>query len=149
MKGTLAPLSTRFPTTLGEFRREMENLFSQAFGDERELALTGDFVPRINVAETEKEYEITAELPGLKAEEIQVDLDRDILTISGERKEEAEEKGKTYHRVERKHGMFRRAMTLPDAAEAAKVNATCQEGVLKVIVPKSKQARPTKIKVTG
>jgi len=103
----------------------------------------------VNVAETDKAYEVTAELPGLKPEEIHVDLDRDVLTITGEKKEEHEEKGKTFHRIERKYGTFRRAMTLPDAAEAAEVNADYKDGVLMVVVPKAKVTRPTKINVAG
>jgi len=147
MKRTLAPLSARFPTTMGDFRREMENLFNQALGEDRESGWLTEFQPQVNVAETDKAYEITAELPGLKPEEIHVDLDRDVLTISGEKKEEHEEKGKTFHRIERKYGSFRRAMTLPDAAEAAEVNAQYKDGVLMVAVPKAKTTRPTKIRM--
>jgi HSP20 family protein len=126
----------------------MEHLFNQAWGEDRELAWT-EFTPRVNMAETDKQYEITAELPGLKPEEINVDLKGEMLTISGERKEETEEKGKTFHRMEQKYGMFRRTMTLPNAAEAEKVNATCKDGVLTVVVPKAKPTRPTKINVAG
>jgi HSP20 family protein len=149
MKRSLAPLGARFPTTLGDFRREMENLFSQALGEDRESGWLAEFQPHVNFAETDKAYEITVELPGLKPEEINVDLDRDVLTISGEKKEESEEKGKTYHRVERKYGAFRRAMTLPNAAEAAEVNAQFKDGVLMVVVPKAKTTQPTKINVAS
>jgi HSP20 family protein len=134
---------------MGDFRREMENLFNQALGEDRESGWLTEFQPQVNVAETDKAYEITAELPGLKPEEIHVDLDRDVLTISGEKKEEHEEKGKTFHRIERKYGSFRRAMTLPDAAEAAEVNAQYKDGVLMVAIPKAKSTRPTKINVAG
>ena len=148
MKGTLAPRVARFPT-LGELRREMEGLFDRAWGEGRELEWASDFTPRINMAETEQEYEITAELPGLKPEEINVELKDDVLTISGERKEESEEKGKTFHRVEHRYGTFRRMMTLPEAADADQVSATCKDGVLKVVVPKAKPTRPTKINVNA
>ena len=149
MKRTLAPLAARFPTTMGDFRREMETLFNQALGEDRGSEWLAEFQPQVNVAETDKAYEVTAELPGLKPEEIHVDLDRDVLTITGEKKEEHEEKGKTFHRIERKYGTFRRAMTLPDAAEAAEVNAEYKDGVLMVVVPKAKVTRPTKINVAG
>jgi HSP20 family protein len=127
----------------------MENLLSRALGEDGGNTWLTEFTPRVNVAETDKGYEVTAELPGLKPEDIHVELERDVLTISGERKEEDEEKGKTFHRVERRYGAFRRAMNLPDATLADKVNAEYKNGVLKVIVPKSKDARPTKVKVTG
>ena len=149
MKRTLAPLTARFPATLGDFRREMENLFNQTLGEGRESGWLTEFTPLVNVAETEKAYEVTAELPGMKPEEIHVELDHDVLTIAGERKEEKEEKGKTFHRIERNYGMFRRAITLPDAAEAAEVNAEYKDGVLMVAVPKAKVTRPTKVKVAG
>jgi HSP20 family protein len=127
----------------------MENLFSRALGEDGGSTWLSEFTPRVNLAETDKAYEVTAEIPGLKPEDIHVELERDMLTISGERKEEEEEKGKTFHRVERRYGTFRRAMTLPDAAVAEKVNAEYKDGVLKVVVPKAKEARPTKVKVAG
>jgi HSP20 family protein len=128
----------------------MENLFSRALGEDGGSTWLTEFTPRVNLAETDKAYEVTAEIPGLKPEDIHVDLDRDLLTISGERKEEEEEKGKTFHRIERRYGTFRRAMTLPDAGGAAeKVSAEYKDGVLKVVVPKAKESRPTKVKVAG
>ena len=149
MRRTLAPLTTRFPESLGDFRREMESLFGRTLGEEWGGGWLTEFTPRVDVAETDKGYEINAEIPGLKPEEIHVELDHDVLTISGERKEEAEEKGKTFHRVERKYGTFRRAISLPDAADAAKVKADYKDGVLMVVVPKAKETRPTKVNVAG
>lgn len=122
------------------FEREMENLMERLGGWE-------GFEPKVNVAETEKEFEITAELPGLKPEEVTVEIRNGDLWISGERKEEKEEKGKTWHRVERRYGEFRRTIPLPEAVAKEKVEATFSEGVLKVIVPKTEEAKPRHIEV--
>ena len=148
MRRALTPLATRVPETLSDFRRDLENLFGFALGEDRENGWLTEFTPSVNVAETAKAYEVSAEIPGMQPENINVELDRDTLVISGERKEEQEEKGKTFHRIERKYGAFRRAIALPDAA-ATDVEATYEEGVLKVVVPKAKLARTTKIKVAG
>lgn len=141
MLRTLVPSLERSPLRpLIRFEREMENLMERLGGWE-------GFEPKVNVAETEKEFEITAELPGLKPEEVTVEIRNGDLWISGERKEEKEEKGKTWHRVERRYGEFRRTIPLPEAVAKEKVEATFSEGVLKVIVPKTEEAKPRHIEV--
>jgi HSP20 family protein len=151
MRRTLAPWTPRLPESLWDLRREVEGLFNRALDEEGGSggSWMTEFVPRTDIAETESQYEVTAELPGFKPEEIHVELNRELLTISAERKEEKEEKGKTFHRVERQYGTFRRSVTLPNAAEAEKVMAEYKDGVLAVTVPKAEEARPTKIKVAG
>ena len=96
---------------------------------------------------TDKEYLIKAELPEIKKEDVKVTVENGLLTISGQRKLEKEEKGRKYHRVERSYGSFVRSFTLPDNADGNKVNAEFKEGVLKVHVGKSENARPKQIEV--
>jgi HSP20 family protein len=127
----------------------MENLFNRAIGEDVGGGWLAEFTPRADLAETDKNYEVTAELPGLKPEEITVELRGDTLTIAGERREEKEKKEKTYHYVERKYGKFHRTMTLPEAGDPGKVTAEFKNGVLTVLVPKNDGARATKVKVTG
>jgi HSP20 family protein len=129
---------------LARFEREMEGLMENL--TERWGGWEG-FEPRMNLAETEKEFEVTAELPGLKPEEVHVEVKNGELWISGERKEEAEEKGKTWHRVERRYGEFRRVIPLSTAVEEAKVEAKVENGVLRVVLPKTEAAKPRHIEV--
>lgn len=133
-----------FPTSLARFEREMEGLMENL--TERWGGLKG-FEPRMNLAETEKEFEVTVELPGLKPEEVRVEVNNGELWISGETKEEKEEKGKTWHRVERRYGEFRRVLPLTTAVEEAKVEAKFENGVLKVVLPKTEAAKPRHIEV--
>jgi len=83
----------------------------------------------------------------MKKEEIKINVHEDVLSISGERKYEKEEKGKKYHRVERAYGSFVRSFTLPEDADASKINAEYKEGVLKLRLPKSEKAKPKAIEV--
>lgn len=103
--------------------------------------------PSLDVSETDNEIEVRADLPGMKPEEIDIQVSGATLTIRGERKEEHEEKGKTYHRVERRVGEFSRSVTLPCDVQENKVDAQYADGVLTVKLPKSPEARTHKVKV--
>ena len=148
MKRSLVPWAAGFPNSWLDFRREMENLLTRE-GEGGNGGWLTEFAPRTDVAETETSYEVTAELPGLAAENINVELHGDVLSIFGERKEETEKKEKTFHRIERRYGTFRRSVTLPEAGAADGVTAAYKDGVLSVVVPKAKPTRATKVKVTG
>lgn len=141
--GVLSP--TR---TWERLENEMTNVFDRFFGPERGvLTMEESFAPRVNVAETEGEFEVTVELPGIKPEEIKVELTDGQLSISGERSEEKEEKEKTYHRVERHYGSFRRVIPLPEAVDSEKIKAEGRNGILTVTIPKTEQAKPKQIEV--
>ena len=147
MLGTLVPRVERLPRPLVRFERDMENLMERLFGPEDGRWLLG-FAPGVNVAETETEYEVSTELPGMKPEEFKVELKGNELWITGEKKEEKEENGKTFHRVERSYGEFRRVVPLPGKVNAEKIVAEYREGVLKVLVPKAEEAKPRRVAVT-
>jgi HSP20 family protein len=106
-----------------------------------------EWSPLVDIVEDEKEYLIKAELPEMKREDIRVSVDNGVLTIRGERKFEHEEKNQKYHRVERSYGHFTRSFALPDDSDGAKVNAEFKDGVLKVHLPKSAEAKPKSIEV--
>ena len=121
----------------------MERFLEQG-GSEWEF---GKFMPKLNLAETDKLYEITVELPGLKPEEVNVELREGQLWITGEKLEEKEEKGKAFHMIERRCGEFRRVIPLALPVQDGKVEAIFENGILLVRIPKSEQVLPKKIKV--
>jgi HSP20 family protein len=106
-----------------------------------------DWSPEVDIIEDEKEYLVKADLPEMKKEEIKVKVEEGLLSVSGERKAEKEEKGKTFHRIERSYGSFERSFTLPENADGTKVSAEFKEGVLKVHLPKSASAKPKTMEV--
>jgi HSP20 family protein len=104
-------------------------------------------LPTMDVSETDKEIEITAELPGLEEKDVQINVADDILTIRGEKKAEKEEKDKNYHLVERSYGSFERSLALPEGVNADAIKANIAKGVLKVTVPKPAPAQVKKVEV--
>lgn len=131
---------------LEQFENRLGTLFgrlpAKTNGEAQESITVPEWAPVVDITEDEKEFLVKAELPGLKKEEIKISVEDGVLTISGERKVEKEEKNKKYHRIERAYGRFERSFTLPDQAEAAKVNAEFNDGVLQVHLPKSPKAAP-------
>jgi len=108
-------------------------------------------MPTMDVAETDKEIEITAELPGLEEKDVQINVADGILTIRGEKKAEKEQKDKNYRLVERSYGSFERSMQLPDGVDLDAIKATIDKGVLKVTVPKpaAKQVKKVEVKAAA
>lgn len=110
--------------------------------------VTWGTVPAVDVAEHEKDYEITVELPGLDEKNIDVQVSNGVLTIEGEKTEEKEEKKKDYHVSERRYGSFRRSFSLPDGVDADGIEAKFQKGVLKITLPKTAEAQKQEKKIT-
>ena len=113
----------------------------------QELITTGDWSPRVDISETANEFVIKAEIPEVKKEDVKVSVDKGVLTIQGERKQEKEEKGKKFHRVERYYGSFVRSFTLPDNIDETKIKATFKDGMLNLQVPKSTEPKHKAIEV--
>ncbi|BCU05432.1 Hsp20/alpha crystallin family protein [Allochromatium tepidum] len=134
--------------------REIEDMFdryTKAMGwpmsRGQELINTGDWTPRVDISETDNEFMIKAEIPEVNKEDVKVSVDNGVLTIQGERKQEKEEKGKKFHRVERYYGSFVRSFTLPDNIDATKIKASFKDGMLNLQIPKTGEARPKAIEV--
>jgi HSP20 family protein len=121
---------------LEELSTRFNRLFGMGRGEREELAL-GDWRPTCDVSETDTEYRVLAELPNVKKEDVKVMLEEGLLSIRGERKAQKEEKGETYHRREVSYGTFLRRFRLPEDADPSKVDASYENGVLKVVVAKS------------
>jgi HSP20 family protein len=113
----------------------------------KEVMTVADWAPTVDISETEAEYAIKAELPEVKKEDVKVTVEDGVLTLQGERKQEKEEKGKKYHRIERSYGRFVRSFTLPDSVDESKVKAEYTDGVLHLHLPKSEKAKPKQIDV--
>jgi HSP20 family protein len=112
-----------------------------------EIGRTPELIPSVDVVETEKEFEITAELPGLEEKDVQVNVADNVLTIKGEKKAEKEEKDKNYRMFERSYGSFYRALELPSGVNPDNIKAALSNGVLKVTVPKPAPAQAKKVEV--
>ena len=110
-------------------------------------AFFADWAPAMDVQETDKEYLIKADLPDVKKEDVKVGIEDGILSVEGERKQEKEEKGRKFHRIERAYGKFVRRMTVPTDVDATKVAAEFKDGVLNVHLPKSADAKPRMVDV--
>ena len=136
---------------LDELQTRLSALFGRApvrkNGSKDEALAVAEWAPVVDIVEDENEYLIKAELPEVKKEDVKVTVQDDVLTISGERMFEKEEKGRKYHRMERAYGSFARNFTLPEDADGEKVAAEFKDGVLKVHLPKSEQAKPKSIEV--
>ena len=128
-------------------RNELQDLFSQFTGEGSSLLPWNGYAPSLDVSETDSIIEVRMDVPGVKPEDIDVQLSGNLLTIAGKRSEEKEEKGKTYHRVERSYGSFSRSITLPCDVKDDKVDAKMEAGVLKVTLQKTDEAKTRKIKV--
>jgi len=134
-----------------DFQNRLSTLFGRPLrrtnGHGREEITLPEWTPLADITEDDKEYLIKTELPEMRREDVKVTVENGVLTISGERKFEKEEKKKKYHRVERAYGTFMRTFTLPDDVDANKVKAEFKNGLLAVHVPKSEKAKPKQIEV--
>ncbi|MGC9467644.1 MAG: Hsp20/alpha crystallin family protein [Anaerolineae bacterium] len=136
-----------------EFQRDMNRMFDEFFGRGFGLAPSNmeegwtAFTPRVDVAETDKAIKVSAELPGLSEDNIEVNLSENVLTIRGEKKQEREERGESYYRSERTYGSFRRSIPLPADVKTEEADAVYKNGVLEITLPKTAEARRKKIAV--
>jgi HSP20 family protein len=128
----------------GLLRQEMNRLFDNFFGGFEIEPFTGGrlaaFSPSVDIKESDKEIRVSAELPGMDDKDVNVLLSKGSLTITGEKKEEKEDKGKDYYRMERSYGSFSRTIPLPAEVDTDKVKADFKKGLLTVTLPKTAQA---------
>jgi HSP20 family protein len=129
-------------------RRDMDRMWNSFFergtigGEDG-----GEWLPSLDVAETKNEIVVKAEVPGLEPKDIDISLSDGLLTIKGEKKQEREEKEENYHLVERSYGSFTRLIRLPNEVQSDKINASYKNGVLKVVLPKSEEAKKKEVKI--
>ena len=138
--------SNPFATLQQEIDRLFDG-FSRGFAGFPNFPTTRELMPNMDVSETDKEIEITTELPGLEEKDVQLNMANNVLTIRGEKRNEREESKKDYHVIERSYGSFVRSVQLPDGVSADNVKAVMSKGVLKVTVPKPAPAQSRKIDI--
>jgi HSP20 family protein len=134
---------------LAALRQEMDDLVARFWDGEQEGWFGGPMVPTADLVECDNAFEIRMDIPGFEAKNIDVQVHGNAVTLSGQRKDEKEEKGKTYHCMERRSGSFSRTMTLPCNVNEDEVAAEYTQGVLTVKLPKCEEAQTKKIAVKG
>jgi HSP20 family protein len=136
---------------LNSIQSEMNRLFNGFF--DSPTATNGRslrrWIPAMDLSETEHEFVLRADLPGLEEKDVNIELEDNVLTVSGERKSEHEERKEGYYRVERASGKFSRSLTLPEGVDPEKIIATFENGVLEVQIPKPEQRKPHKVTITA
>ncbi len=133
---------------LGSLRKEMDSLWDRFFGGALSTGLLREaWVPSVDISETKEGFVVKAELPGLDARDVNVNISGDILTIKGEKKTEREQKDEHLHCVERYSGTFQRSFQLPSSVKADKIEARFDKGVLEITLPKAKEAKAKEIEI--
>jgi len=135
--------------SLARFHDEVDDLFRSFFEDLDMPILRRGRWPTIDIAENDNEFVVKAEVPGCKADDIDISVHGNMLTISGEKKAEEEKKEKGYYHFERSYGSFRRDFNLASDINPEKIEAVCKDGVLTITLPKSEKAKAVKVKVKG
>ncbi|MFQ6077797.1 MAG: Hsp20/alpha crystallin family protein [Thermodesulfobacteriota bacterium] len=133
---------------LTTLRDEMDKLWEGFFGEWPSVEpFRREWAPSLDVSETKNNIVVKAEVPGMDAKDIDISLANDVLTIRGEKKQEKEEKDENYHRVERSYGAFARSVRLPQEVQSDKIKANYKNGVLKITLPKSEEAKKKEVKI--
>lgn len=149
-------LATRRPvemtTDLARFQGRLNRLMSEAFApwsfDQDNGTVASAWVPPVDVFEDKEAIKLVAELPGVGSEDVKIQLENSTLTLRGEKRQVAEERTERVHRYERSYGAFERTFTLPSTVDAERIQASYQNGVLTVVLPKVERAKPREIPVS-
>lgn len=134
----------------GRFQDEMKQIFDRFFTEDesdQSNVVTSQWTPRVDIKEEDKRFVILADVPGVDPKEIDVSMDKGILSIKGERSAESKTENGNFTRVERSHGMFYRRFALPDSADAENISATGKHGVLEITIPKKPETTPRRIEI--
>jgi HSP20 family protein len=132
---------------LDSLQSDMNRLFDRFFEGRPANGTSRRWIPAMDLLETEDHLVLRGDLPGLTEDDIDIEIKDNVLTVSGERKADKEEKGEGYYRVERAFGGFSRSLTLPQGVAADKVEANFDKGVLEVRIPKPAEAKPTRVQI--
>ena len=146
----MAFLTTRDPfSLLDQWQREISQLAALTHKDDTSRVEGSNWTPAVDIKEEDDRFVLHADIPGVSADEIDVSMDKNVLTIKGERKHESTESGEGYKRIERSHGVFIRRFALPESIKADQISASSKDGVLEVVLPKQEPQHPRRIAVNG
>lgn len=134
---------------MNRMQEEMNRYFDDFFGEHRRGLAEGAWLPAVDVSEGENEFVVRAELPGMSQEDIDINVQENVLTLKGEKKQEQKEEKENFHRLERTYGSFSRSFTLPAGVKPEDIKATFKDGVLEVSMPKAEEAKPKKIAISA
>ena len=134
---------------LTRMQEEMNRYFDDFFGEQRRGLAEGAWLPSVDVSETDAEFVVRAELPGMTQDNIEINVQDNVLTLKGEKKQEKKEEKENFHRLERSYGSFSRSFTLPAGVKPEDIKASFKDGVLEVTMPKAEEAKPQKIAITA
>jgi HSP20 family protein len=132
---------------LDSLQGDMNRLFDRFFERPGNRGHGRRWIPAMDVAETEDSLVLRGDLPGMTEDDVDIEIKDNVLTVSGERRSESEQRGEGYHRVERAFGRFSRSLTLPQGVDAEKVEAKFENGVLEVQIQKPAEAKPTRVQI--
>ena len=143
-------LTTRRPIgNLFNLHNEMGRVFGDLLGSNEAVTNTesSSWVPTVDISETENNYEIHAELPGVLEEDVNVSVTDNLLTIKGDKRQVEKSDDRNIHRIERRYGTFQRSFTLPRQVNSTKIKAGFKDGILTLDIPKSEETKPTEIPI--
>lgn len=133
------------------FQQEVQQFFDKFFGNDdndQSSVVTASWAPRVDITEEPSRFVIHADIPGVQAKDIEIHMDKGVLSIRGERQQSSKEETSKFTRIERQHGVFYRRFALPDSADADGISATGKDGVLEVVIPKRPESTPRRITVS-
>jgi HSP20 family protein len=131
------------------FSTDLHRLFNSVFDDVATSGARQRWSPAMDLVEVDDHFVLKADLPGLSEDDVSIEVNDNVLTVSGERKSEHESRERGFYRVERAYGSFRRTLTLPEGVDADAISASFDRGVLEISIPKPEQRKPRKIAIGG
>jgi HSP20 family protein len=132
-----------------ELKQAFDKFFATVEDGDQSNVVTSQWTPRVDIKEETSRFVILADVPGVDPKEIEVHMEKGILSIKGERKEEARQEGENFTRVERSRGLFYRRFALPDSADPDKITASGRHGVLEIVIPKKPETTPRRITINA
>ena len=135
-----------YPVTR-EFRQMLDRFFDTEEGSDQSNVVTSEWAPRVDICEEDKRFVIEADIPGVDPKDIEINMDKGVLSIRGERKSERRAEDENYTRIERSRGVFHRRFALPDSADPQGISAKGKHGVLEISIPKRPETTPRKIDI--
>lgn len=136
-------LASEFTT----MQHEIDRMFDRFRGGVVDDNATSTWLPAVDIVEKANGYLVSVELPGVDKKDVKITVQNDVLTVRGEKKQESEKTGENYHRVERSYGIFQRSFTLPTSVKNSQIEASYDNGVLTISLPKAEEAKPKEIEV--